>query len=255
MSNERRYSDDEVARIFETATTVQEESRGPLADPRASGSGTGLTLAELKEIGTEVGLPPERIEAAATALDSGGLERTTVQRRLLGLPVSVGRVVPLPRAPTDEEWEILVGELRRTFAARGKVGGHGALRDWTNSKLHALVERTKGGYQLRLGTTKGNAVPFGLMGGAGVVMAIPLALREFMKGQPMDALFVLVVFGIMGMVALSQGVITLPSWARRRREQMDYIAERALELVGGEGVESPSTDPLLPGTGSAEGTP
>src|SRR5688572_4838999 len=132
MMDERRYGDEEVATIFERA-----------ANPQASGGGAvtstgGLTLRELQAIGAEVGLAPERIADAAASVE---VRRGAPPRRThLGMPVSVGRTIDLPRAPTDHEWEQLVVELRQTFGAHGKQVSQGNLRSWTNGNLHAYVE-------------------------------------------------------------------------------------------------------------------
>jgi hypothetical protein len=120
MTDERRYHDEEVAEIFEAAATPQR------SNPRALSSGDGLTLEQLQEIGREVGVAPERIAKAATALD---LRRSALpQRTTLGMPISVDRSVALPRASTDREWELLVGDLRETFYARGKDRSQGEMR-------------------------------------------------------------------------------------------------------------------------------
>ena len=55
MTEERRYLEEEVREIFEAATT-ESDSRG-----RALSPGQGLTLAELQDIGGEVGLSSVQI--------------------------------------------------------------------------------------------------------------------------------------------------------------------------------------------------
>src|SRR5690348_13925499 len=63
---DRRFNDDEVAAIFARATDAQHTGQ------RQSSSGEGLTLAELQEIGREVGIAPELITQAATSLEKSG---------------------------------------------------------------------------------------------------------------------------------------------------------------------------------------
>ncbi len=114
MDPPRRYSESEVARILERATVV-DDSTGP-----TPASADGLTLAELEDIGREVGIPAERIVEAASTLDVEPAARAT-DRRLLGLRVGVGRTVYLDRSLSDSEWARLVVDLRETFDARGRV--------------------------------------------------------------------------------------------------------------------------------------
>ena len=224
MTDERRYREDEVKEILDLAASAP-GSGGP-----ALSSGEGLTLAELKEIGLEVGLDPERIGEAASTLD---VRRSAPPRRTyLGMPVSVGRIVELPRAPTDDEWGLLVAELRATFGARGKLTAQGSLREWTNSNLHACVEPTETGYRLRLGTLKGNAAAINAVGIGGIAMAVLGIAILAVTGRLAEELSGPLIFAIMGAAALAYNTLTLPHWAREREEQMEYIAGRARALIG-----------------------
>src|SRR5687767_15588386 len=116
MSSIRRYSEDEMRAIFEQATKAQHERERerPALEPTG-----GLTLEELQVIGQEVGIPAELVAGAAKDLDRPQPAGTV--RRMAGLPVGVGRTVELGRRLTDDEWDVLVSELRETFEARGSV--------------------------------------------------------------------------------------------------------------------------------------
>ncbi len=226
MTDERRYQDDDSKEIFEAAATTGDSDRHALS------SAKGFTLAELQEIGLEVGLAPERIADAATALELR--RRALPRRRSFGMPISVGRIIDLPRAPTDREWELLLGELRETFHAQGKVGSSGSIRQWTNGNLHAYVEPTEAGYRLRLGTLKGTAPMTNMMGMAGMGMGMVLFGALLFTGNLADGFVGPVVFGAMGAAAFVSNLLRLPRWARQRREQMEYIAARAQALIGSE---------------------
>lgn len=223
MTEERRYQEEEVKAIFEAAATE------PGSRERPPYSGAGLTLAELQAIGDEVGLAPERIAEAASALDRSP---TVMPRRTyLGMPVSVGLAVDLPRAPSDREWELLVSELRQTFRARGRVESHGSLREWTNGNLHAYVEPTETGHRLRMGTLKGNAMSFGTMGIAGILMGLFVLVAILLTGKEARGLFAPLFLGGMGAAALASGLLGLPRWAREREKQMEHVASRARALI------------------------
>jgi len=221
MSQERKYSDEEVREILARATAETEEGAPARSSAHES---TGLTLRELKEVGAEVGIGAGEIERAAASLESGGM--LLPRRRLLGMSVGVGRVVELPRALTDREWEMLVAELRATFEAKGRVESHGDLRTWTNSRLHVSVEPTVTGYRLRQQTVKGNAYTVETLGVAGVLLGL-LALLRSASGDATEAMLLVAV----GIAALIANRIRLPLWARTREEQMEHIAQRALELT------------------------
>ena len=123
--SDRRYDDEEVAAIFLKA------AEGPQTPPLQLPRDEGLTLADLQDIGREVGIPPEAVAQAAQSVDLGprGASQT-----FLGLPIGVERTIPLNRWLTEGEWEHLVVELREVFNARGTVSSSGSFRQWTNGR-------------------------------------------------------------------------------------------------------------------------
>ncbi|HET9985727.1 MAG TPA: hypothetical protein VFQ38_19170 [Longimicrobiales bacterium] len=218
MDGERRFTEEEIARIFQTAATSPES-----APAGGASSADGLTLAELQAIGREVGLAPARVAEAAAALDRHHV--VPARRSNLGMPISAGHVVDLPRFPNDREWEILAAELRRTFHASGEERSGNAVREWRNGNLHACIEPTDAGYQLRLGTVKSDAVGVNALGILAVVMAVVALVAG--SANPTAA----VALALLGAGALAWNAIRLRSWAEERDEQMEHIAERALTLL------------------------
>jgi hypothetical protein len=218
---ERHYDDDEVAAIFRAAAEGAEgsESRA-LPERRAD----GLTLVDLQSIGREVGISPSAIEQAARSLDRP--RDATVSRTLLGLPIGVQRTVALDRRLTDAEWELLVVELRQVFGARGTIREHGSLREWSNGNLHAYVEPTPTGHQLRLGTTKGSARASVAAGSAAVGTLVVMAAIGATNGTLAVIAPGLAALATMGVGFLATGTLGLRRWARLRSEQMDGIVER-----------------------------
>ena len=215
---QRRYSEDEVAAIFERATET-----GPNALARSS-SADGLTLAQVQEIGREVGIPADAITRAAGSLEIADAGR---ERTLFGLPLGVERIVPLQRPLTESQWEHLVVDLRETFDARGTVSSDGSLRQWTNGNLQALHEPTPSGARLRLRTMKGNAIA-AVTGGLGMFVVASGGLLAA-TAQGVDDRGMLVALGALGVAGAGMfisSIARLPGWARARRAQMELIAAR-----------------------------
>jgi hypothetical protein len=235
MLDERTYREDEVAEIFEAAAR-------PVPGSTALSRPQGFTLAELQSIGGEAGLSPERIAQAAAAVE---LRRGAVRHKDLGMPVSVGRTVDLPREPTDREWEMIVADLRETFGARGRLGSREDVREWHNGNLHAYLEPTTTGYRLRLGTTKGDGVGLNRIGATGVIMAL-VWLVVFLVGYgPSQAplvgpLLMLAVFA----AALGYNALRLPGWALEREAQMEQVAARARSLLAAAPPPEPQPTPV-----------
>lgn len=169
---ERRFNEVEVAAILERATTRHEPGRQivPTTD--------GLTLEQLQDIGKEIGIDAGLITEAADSLGRG---EQTATRRWLGLPVGVERIVHLRRPLTDEEWELLVVDLREIFNARGVLKRDGTLREWTNGNLQVLLERTDSAQRIRLRTSRGSAPGLMTLGigafGVGAAAVMTAVLR------------------------------------------------------------------------------
>ena len=231
MSAERRYNDDEVAAIFEAASTT------PATRHEEPASHHGLTLAELQAIGSEVGIAPEAIARAAASVEQ--LPPPLPRRRDLGMPVTAAHVVELPRALTDREWSLLVSDLREIFAARGTDSSRGEMRQWSNSNLHAVVEPTRNGWRLRLGTMKADGLALNRVSLMGLAMAA--AMTVAVGGNP-GAWRGVIMIGAIGAGALMLNAFRLPRWAKLREQQMQEVAHRALALIGSASRPEPSID-------------
>jgi hypothetical protein len=216
--SERRFNDQEVAEILERATQVSSSSvtRAPNTD--------GMTLAQLQEIGREVGIPPEAMEVAARSIDLAGRHTS---RQFLGLPIGVGLTANLGRKLSDEEWQRLVVDLRETFDARGRVHDEGAFRQWTNGNLQILIEPATDGSQIRMRTLNQNAQLYVGMGLGLVALVIVAFGAKLLAGG--DAAHILQRFlpvALIGAGLTAFGAVPLRTWARTRRAQMESVVAR-----------------------------
>ena len=109
---ERRYNEDEVALILRKAVDAG-------ADDRATATGKGMSLSELKEIGIEVGIDAARIEDAARTLERR--DDRPITGSVLGLPTTaqLDRVVPVRLVPEDLPQPL--DAIRSEFARQGIV--------------------------------------------------------------------------------------------------------------------------------------
>jgi len=221
MSNLRRYGEQEIAEILRRATEADEAAPPPAA-------GTGLTLAQIQEVGGEVGIAPARIERAARSLD---LPKASPPARFLGAPRSVARMVPLDRPLSDDEWMRLVVILRETFGAKGTVESIGPLRTWYNGNLQVHVEPWEGGHRVRMSTFKGNVTELTIMGSLFLFMAILTGLLIYFKKGMDVGLIMSAMFGALGLSVIGSTRLALPFWADRRSAQMEEIAERIPRLL------------------------
>lgn len=219
-----RYNEDEAAAIFARAAEAEASGRQPVS------TAGGMTLSELQEIGREAGIQPEAVAQAAASL------RRTASRApaptFLRVPIGVARTVPLERPLSDEEWGELVAELRTTFNAGGNVRSDGSFREWRNGNLRVYAGPVVGGYQVAMQTSKSSArglmTAGGMMTGiSAVIMAVGTLGGTMAPGDIAEMTPVLTI----GVALFGVGVLQLPAWARRRREQFDRIAERLGNVI------------------------
>ncbi|MEP0549109.1 MAG: hypothetical protein ABJF88_19415 [Rhodothermales bacterium] len=225
MSDERRYSEEEIAAIFEQAAQAQEAAH------RGLGHGDGLTLAELQQIGREAGITPEFVARAAASMDRSGPPPPPA--RYLGLPISATRTVELPGPLTDAAWDRLVVDLRETFRATGTMRRDGSLREWRNGNLHALVEPTASGHRLRISTCKGSAQQSLTLGFASLAMGLVfLALFAANPGAEPKMMIIMALFVAFGLGGIGRTAFQLPRWVEERERQMEAIIARTVERQG-----------------------
>ncbi len=229
MSDSRRYDEQEIAEILRLATEA-DAARVDEAAPSPAAARTGLTLAQIQEIGGEVGIAPARIEHAARALELS-LSDVAPPVRFLGAPRSVSRTVALDRPLSDEEWMRLVALLRETFRARGNVETIGTLRTWYNGNLQVHAEPWEGGHRIRMSTFKGNVTELTIMGSVFLFMALFMGLLIYFKKGMDVGLLMSALFGALGIGMIGTTRLALPSWANRRAAQMEEIAERIPRLL------------------------
>jgi hypothetical protein len=222
MSNERKFQDHEIRQILELAIGQED------APARALPAVDGLTLVELQEVGREVGLPPDRIAQAVAAFEGRG--EVVPRRTTLGLPTSVGRVVPLPRSPTDREWELLNAELRTTFGVKGEVKAQGGLREWSHGYLHAFIEPTTTGHRLRL-TDSSPAMAGIVVGGLALSFALMIFAVLLGKEGPGFRFAVPAFLSLFGGSLMVGSAVSLPRWAREQERRMEHIGRQAVSLL------------------------
>ncbi len=228
MSSERLYNDEEVAAIIDKATRL--EDRPASGGGSLAASQSGMTLAEIQKIGTEVGISPEVIAHSARSLTAGNQGATEVTRHFVGMPVGVGGGTDLPRSLTDREWEELVVQIRERFSAHGKLDQTGSLRSWRNGNLRVQLEPSANGQRLTLQTVKQQAMQqmmagAGLLAGGGVLSLIGVAQGD---ADPLKGALILMVFGG---AFLAVNAVSLRGWAVRRREQMEALMDSAVSIA------------------------
>jgi len=226
---ERRFTETEVEQIFERATSGRAL--------QATHAAEGMTLAELQNIGREVGIPADEITRAALALTP---TEAKAHQHFLGMKTGVAHTVYLPRKLTDEEWERFVGEVRETFNARGTLTSQGSLRQWSNGNLQVLLEPTETGHRVRFRTVRRSAPGIFSAGLALTVVGAVGEITAVLTGVAHD-LALVACFGVVGAIGIGAAATTalrLPDWFKTRKVQMEELGTRVSAMALKPPVES-----------------
>jgi hypothetical protein len=227
--SERRYTEDEIANIFANA------AEQGVARTRTSGS-SGLTLPELQQIGSEVGLSPEAVADAAARLDNPAVtwrHPAVITKHHFWLPVEAGKTIELPRRLSDQEWTQLVADLRTTFDARGRVEETANKREWRGGGAHAVLTHTDNGARFQLSSFRRQGI---VMLWAAVVSFNVAAITFFIAAaglsDDVDILRTSVFSAIAGTGIVMTTALKLRAWARLARQQVDGVVARLLGTFG-----------------------
>ncbi len=237
MTDERRYDDEEVSRLLARAAQRAEQAeqeREQQGEPKAIVP-AGLTLAQVQEIASSVGIPADAVQHAAASVARGDLVPTTV-RMAFGIPYGVARQIEVPRMLTDVEWDRVVIRLRETFVAEGRSTREGSIRQWRNGNLRVMLEPTATGSRIRMSTVRGDAnirTQLGL--GALALSGTTAAIFSFTPGLTARNWGGVVMIGVMGAAMLVRNVLALPRWAKTRAQQMEALSAEVGEIVEGRG--------------------
>jgi hypothetical protein len=168
---ERRFSDEEIREILKKA--VEKSPSRALAK-----KSEGLSLAELKTIAEEVGIDPARLEDAALAVASGGVNQTNA---LLGGPTVVNFERSVEAEFDPKQTPDILNAIRRTMGHQGEVDDiHGSLEWRAEGDIGAryvTVSPREGSTSITSSANLTNAavvtyLPAGIVGGVASVIGL-----------------------------------------------------------------------------------
>lgn len=221
MTAPRRYTEAEIAAIFEQAAADQQE-----AQPEG-----GLTLEELQQIGAASGLDPALVARAARRLDTQPLPAPPPPRAF-GARTAVAHTAELPGPLSDAAWDRLVVDLRDTFHARGTLRTEGRTREWSNGNLHVMAEPVGEGHRVRFRSTNANVQARLGMSLVFPFLALFIGVALLAKGK--DAALVMPLMMLLGAAGLyGWSRAEAARWAATREGQFEVLGRRAAALAEG----------------------
>lgn len=165
----RRFNEREVALILRKATEVR---RG-VPEPEVGG---GLTLAEVKEVATEAGIDPTRVDQAARGMLAPQVRSS--MEIFTGTPIEVLYETEFDIELSEEDRADLVRQIRAVLSRHGVVGEQSGRVEWMDTDglggRYVTVSPFEGGTRLEVSGTFRNAAA-GAVGIGGVVTAVGAA--------------------------------------------------------------------------------
>jgi serine/threonine protein kinase len=231
----RKYSDTEVQAI------VREASEQEAAD---AGTEQGLTIGTVEQIAAQVGITPERVRAAARAIERR--PEPSPGSWIAGAPTSLRFERVIDGEVSDREYALMVDDIRTTLGEVGNVSTLGQTLAWSTSpsaqgvgrKVQVIVTprggRTRIVVEEHLGQLAGGLFG-GIMGGVGgggggAALGIGMGALQ----APVAALVTtgLIVLGSYG---LARTIYRRTARQRERqlRELVERLATQVAQTIGG----------------------
>lgn len=210
------YGDEEVAILLRRAIELERALPGP-------GDRTGFTLAELRQIGAEVGIPADVVDEAAGLV---GMEKSGLWERIIRTPTRFFDQRTIKGELTAEQVAGLIAALRRLTRRQGQVEEVLGAVEWkTDSEFAPLHVRIHaGGGRTRIEALENrrseSGFALGVVGpfGGGLLGVIAAALAGLGPG-----------LGSAGIVVGAVGVTSALVWRWWRRaaaaagRRMDHL--------------------------------
>lgn len=244
-SPSKRYSEKEVSLILRRATELQR------LEPSAANP-IGLTLTELQEVASEVGIDPAYLRRAAAELEAGA--GSGPWDRLLGAPTAFVLERTVPGEFPESKFEELVPLMQAATLGQGNASAVGKTLTWssrsdTNTSSQQVLVTVRDSQTLirveeRLAGFAGGLFG-GLMGGVGGAVGIGVggALGGALGSVALAIAFPAVIIG--ASYGAARGFFA--AHVRKRRARMQDLLDRIAEVVereaAGELSPSPPSSP------------
>jgi hypothetical protein len=234
----RRYSEKEVGLILRRATEFQ-RSEPSAADP------TGLTLAELQEVASEVGIDPAYLRRAAAELETG----SGSWERLLGAPTAFVLERTIPGEFPASRFEELVPLMQVATVGQGTASSVGKTLTWssrsdTNTSSQQVLVASRGGETLirieeRLAGFAGGLFGGLMGGGGGVGIGVGGALGTALGSAALMIAFPVAIIGVS--YGAARGFFA--AHVHKRRARMQDLMDQLVEQVGRDVAERSLSPP------------
>ncbi|MDR3692823.1 MAG: hypothetical protein P4L46_25815 [Fimbriimonas sp.] len=224
---DRRYTEEELRTILREASTAQASDLPVSAD-------SGFTLSEIKQLGSEVGLDPNRIEMAAGKLPEQIAPPSPFT--FWGVPNVEAVEQSFEGKLSDDAWTEVIEDLRIRFGDDGSSTCQPDLREWTGgtdtltTHVSATTRGNKTVVRIHLRRLGGISIAWSI--GLATMFLVTLVLTILTHKQGLSVGIGLAAAGIVdaALYGLTRWAVT--SWAHRHASHVHAIFDRVAEGIG-----------------------
>lgn len=228
------YTETEIGALIKRATEIQEQAHESF--PR------GLSLQEIEDIASEIGIDPKHIRSAASEL----VHQMAAEQRsnFFGAPFLIEQKRAIRGEISDEHWNKLVRQIRQLTGSAGRTSRDGQSRHWHRSvkDLSTTIEET----HLQVVSQHNRStieIRKHFQGGAYMAYLLGLVISGTVAGMFLDGngYTDLVNTGVV-LTSMSGGFVAsrfaLMSWTKRQRRKMTGLLNRIQDqFAGTEGAD------------------
>lgn len=243
MPSTRGYNEKEIGALIQRATELHESSSGTASDESKN-----LSLDEIEQIASELGLPSVHLRTAAAELENR--KNSESDFSFWGTPFVVSESRVVDGDLSDEQWEDLVYELRRNVGRTGQVTDEGQLRQWTHTvgedaegikitKTSATARSRKGRTTIEIrkqfgivGALYPLAFFFSVIGALAVTNSFPNPVAGWLS--------VTAIFGALGLVRLLIG-----GWKKKYKRNISLLADQLDATALMPATQTPSSAAII----------
>jgi hypothetical protein len=218
----RVYSDRQISRIIKRAAELQDQIG------RGDSAGRGISIAEIEQIGRELGIDPACLHQAVAEM-GGGAEPGALS---IWGPTLIEARRCVNSEATEREWEMMVQEVRRMLGFTGETGKLGQALEWKTSDKELVtyqvtVSPREGQTEIQIVSRRDGAqfLTYFIAGLIGLFAALGVAAPSF--SNPLE---LLAAGGILT-GTLTAARLLLGRWSSTQRALINRLAERLGSIV------------------------
>jgi hypothetical protein len=224
--NVRQYNNKEISAIIRRAVELKQQQARDRDGKGRAGKEQGVSLEDLQQIASELGIEPEYVLAAAQELVSDG--KIQITRGFWGAPGFMDVEREVEGVIPESTWDELLVDIRRTMGETGRTEKIGNSLEWTGRHTHVSISTHGNKTVIRIGCESRQAIVLSYVLSFEAAMIGLAVLLPFIP-LPNEFRFALAGGGVVGTGFLAREIAY--RWARKKHARLQEMIERLMTAV------------------------